>query len=105
MPNLNADLVARIVELAHAVTGRGAASDNNELARAIDELNDEDQIELVALMWVGRGTFTPDEWDEAMETAANERVHATSEYLMGSPHLADHLESGAEAMNLAEAVE
>ncbi len=39
-----------------------------ELVSFINGLNEEEQINLVALAWVGRGTYDIDEWDEARST-------------------------------------
>ena len=36
-----------------------------ELIAYINELNEDEQVALVALAWLGRGTFDLDEWDEA----------------------------------------
>ena len=44
-----------------------------ELAGFIEALNDDEQANLVALAWVGRGTFEKEEFDEAVETARSER--------------------------------
>ena len=40
-----------------------------EIAGFIDALNDDEQANLVALAWIGRGTFEAEELDEAVETA------------------------------------
>lgn len=72
-----------------------------ELAGFIDTLNEDEQVNLVALAWVGRGTFTADEFAEAVETARNERVNATSAYLLGMPLLADYLEEGLEKLGIS----
>lgn len=69
-----------------------------ELAGFINALNDDEQAHLVALMWIGRGTFEPEELDEAVDTAKSERVTATSRYLLGVPLLADYLEEGLEKL-------
>ncbi|KAB2942833.1 MAG: DUF3775 domain-containing protein [Hyphomicrobium sp.] len=69
-----------------------------ELAGFIDRMNYDEQANLVALMWVGRGTYEKDEFDEAVDTARAERVNATSNYLLGIPLLADYLEEGLEKM-------
>jgi hypothetical protein len=45
-----------------------------ELAGFINRLNVDEQVHLVALAWVGRGTFSTDEFDEAVQTAR----HATN---------------------------
>lgn len=90
------DTVAEIIILAR------------ELDRAMPEfrafvggLPSDQQAELVALMWVGRGTFDPEDWEEAVRTATNEATSPTASYLMGSPHLADHLENGLDALGIA----
>ena len=69
-----------------------------ELVAFIDGLNDDEQAHLVALTWVGRGTFEPEEFDEAVETARNEKIVSTAEYLLGIPLLADYLEEGLEKL-------
>ena len=68
-----------------------------ELADAIRGLNPDQQIALVALAWVGRGTYDLDDWYEALDTARNEHSKRTAEYLMGLPLLGDYLEEGLAA--------
>jgi len=65
-----------------------------ELRSFIDALTEDEQIDLVALTWLGRGDGTIDEWD-ALRTEAT-RLHnkRTAAYLLGKPMLADHLEEG-----------
>ncbi|MFN3868239.1 MAG: DUF3775 domain-containing protein [Hyphomicrobiaceae bacterium] len=70
----------------------------DEIAGFIDALNDDEQAELVALCWIGRGTFEPEDFAEAVETARNERVNSVASYLLGVPLLADFLEEGLEKM-------
>jgi hypothetical protein len=65
-----------------------------ELADAIRGLNEEEQINLVALAWVGRGTYDISEWNTALETARSEHNGRTARYLMGLPLLGDYLEEG-----------
>ena len=72
-----------------------------ELAGFIDTLNDDEQAHLVALTWIGRRTFAPEELDEAVETARDERVSGTSQYLLGIPLLADYLEEGLERLGIS----
>ncbi len=69
-----------------------------EIVGFIDALNDDEQVNLVALAWVGRGTFEPEELDEAVETARNEQINSTASYLLGLPLLADYLEEGLEKL-------
>ncbi|MBB4210597.1 hypothetical protein CCR85_12760 [Rhodothalassium salexigens] len=68
------------------------------LEAAIDDMSEEQQAQLVALVWIGRGTFEPEEWDDAVRTAREEAIHSTSEYLMGTPLLADQLVNGLDAL-------
>jgi hypothetical protein len=65
-----------------------------ELLGAIRGLNDEERLRLVALAWLGRGTFEIGEWREAVETARTEHSRRTAEYLLGLPLLGDYLEDG-----------
>jgi hypothetical protein len=69
-----------------------------ELAGFIDRMNYDEQANLVALMWVGRGTYEKEEFEEAVDTARSERINATSNYLLGIPLLADYLEEGLEKL-------
>jgi hypothetical protein len=64
----------------------------DELTAFIDDLNEDQQVDLVALAWVGRGDFTIDEWAEAQEAARQARSGPTSAYLLGQPLLPDYLE-------------
>jgi len=72
-----------------------------ELASFIDALNDDEQPNLVAIAWVGRGTFEPEEFADAVETARAETTNATSRYLLGIPLLANFLEEGLEKMGFS----
>jgi hypothetical protein len=65
-----------------------------ELLGAIRGLNDEERTRLVALAWLGRGTYSLDEWKEAVETAKSEHSRRTAEYLLSLPLLGDYLEDG-----------
>lgn len=69
-----------------------------EIAGFVDALNDDEQAALVALAWIGRGTFEPEELADAMETARAEKMNATASYLLGLPLLADYLEEGLEKL-------
>jgi hypothetical protein len=72
-----------------------------ELREFIADLNVDEQVSLVALMWVGRGTYEPEDWDEAVDTARSERVNKTENYLLGVPMLSDYLEEGLEKMGVS----
>lgn len=69
-----------------------------ELRGLIDRMDEEEAAALVAIMWIGRGTFMSAEAEEAYQTALTEASTPTADYLIGTPHLADNLESGLEAL-------
>lgn len=69
-----------------------------ELTSLISALNEDETAELVALMWLGRGDYTLDEWNQALQDA-KERASAreslpVAEYLLGTPLLGDFLAEG-----------
>jgi Protein of unknown function (DUF3775) len=70
----------------------------SELKEFIRDLNEDEQASLVALAWVGRGSFAPDELDEAIATARAERTNRTEDYLLGMPLLPDYLEEGLDRL-------
>jgi hypothetical protein len=72
-----------------------------ELVAAIDELNEDEQTELVALVWLGRGDYTGEDWEEALKEARRERTTPTSAYLTGTPLLADYLEEGLTELGMS----
>ena len=72
-----------------------------ELRNFIADLNVDEQVSLVALMWVGRGTYEPEDWEEAVDTARSERVNKTETYLLGVPMLSDYLEEGLDRMGVS----
>jgi hypothetical protein len=65
-----------------------------ELVGAINSLNDEERARLVALAWVGRGTYDLGEWWDAIATAKSEHGKRTAQYLLSLPLLGDYLEDG-----------
>jgi len=65
-----------------------------ELKEAIDDLEPDQQVSLVALMWLGRGDYELDEWDAALEYAAEARTASSADYLIATPLLADYLLEG-----------
>lgn len=95
MLNISTRKVAQVILMA-----RELERAEGELRAFIDRLGEDEQAELVALMWIGRGSFEPEELREAIETAANEATTPTADYLLGSPHLPDHLESALDALGI-----
>ena len=71
-----------------------------ELAEFIRSMDEDEQIALVALAWLGRGTYDLSDWREALNEARAQHNKRTAEYLMGLPLLGDYLEEGLAAFGL-----
>lgn len=69
-----------------------------EVVAGIEDLEPDQQAELVALMWIGRGDMEPEEWDEAVALAAERSEGNTAQYLLRHPHVADHLDEGVDRL-------
>lgn len=65
-----------------------------ELRGFIDALTEDEQIDLVALTWLGRGDGGVEDWEQLRDEAARAHNRRTAAYLLGMPLLADHLEEG-----------
>lgn len=68
-----------------------------ELRELIDDLNDDEAIDLIALVWIGRGDFGIGELGEARELARERHQGSSSRYLMGIPTLAEYVAEGLAA--------
>jgi hypothetical protein len=68
-----------------------------ELRSFIQDLSDEEQVDLVALMWLGRGDGGIENWSELRLEAGRARNERTAEYLLGTPLVSDYVE---EALSL-----
>jgi len=69
-----------------------------ELREAIDDLNEDEVIDLIALTWLGRGDFTREEWQEGRALARERHRPHSADYLMGIPTLGDFIEEGLAAL-------
>jgi hypothetical protein len=65
-----------------------------ELRTAIDGLNEDEIVDLIALAWLGRGDFGKAEWEAARTLAGERHRRHSAAYLMGMPALGDYLEEG-----------
>ena len=71
-----------------------------EITGFIDALTVDEQIDLVALMRLGRGDGTIEEWNELRREAAEGRNGRTAGYLLGEPMLGDLLAEGLDEFGL-----
>ncbi len=92
---ISADKIAEVIILARELDRA-----ENEFDGFVNQLTDDEKVALVAVFWVGRGSFEAEDYAEAVTTAAHEATTPTATYLKGSPHLADHLEAGMDALGL-----
>ena len=67
-------------------------TDRSELSGFIRGLNIDEQIDLVALTWLGRGDGDLENWRDLRAEAARAHNKRTASYLIGTPMLADYLE-------------
>jgi hypothetical protein len=72
-----------------------------ELSAAIDALNEDELIDLIALAWVGRGDFGREEWAEARALADQRHRRHSATYLVGMPSLGDYLEEGLAVLGIS----
>ena len=70
---------------------RGTDAIEEELRSLIDDLDEEAQIDLVALMWLGRDD---DDWGAMRTLAKQEHTSHTADYLLGTPLVSDYLMGG-----------
>ncbi len=72
-----------------------------ELVEFIGAMDVDEQAELVALLWVGRGDYDKDEWENAVALARERGDTPTARYLLGTPLLGDLLQEGLAAFDLS----
>jgi hypothetical protein len=65
-----------------------------ELTSFINALSEDEQIDLVALAWLGRDDYEASDWASVRDEAARAHNRRTARYLLGMPMLADFLEEG-----------
>jgi hypothetical protein len=94
--NATDDMMADILE-----DGKDDAT-LQELMEFIRSLDVDEQIDLVALAWIGRGTYEAAELEQALAEARRAHNSRTAEYLIGLPMLGDYLEEGLNAVEELE---
>jgi len=63
-----------------------------EVRATVDDLDPDQQAEIVALMWLGRGDYDLEEWDMAVADSLDFVQSNPTEYLFSHPFVADYLE-------------
>jgi hypothetical protein len=72
-----------------------------ELRSFLVAQSDDELRQLLALVWIGRGDFDGDDWDDVLSQVEDVREKHTVDYLIGTPLLADYLEEGLAAIGLS----
>lgn len=72
-----------------------------EISAAIFGMSEDEQIDLVTLVWLGRGDGTIGDWPDLRAEAARAHNKRTAAYLLGIPLLPDYLEEGLAAFGLS----
>ncbi len=67
-----------------------------EFRAVVEDLSPQEQQQVVALLWLGRGDYEMDEWDDAVAYAADAWTPTTADYLIAHPLLAEYLTTGLE---------
>lgn len=68
-----------------------------ELTTFVDSMSEDEQIDLVALAWLGRGDGSIGDWADLRQQAAEAHNQRTAAYLLGIPLLPDYLEEALAA--------
>lgn len=66
----------------------------DELMTMLAGLNEDEQLDLIALTWVGRGDFGIEEWERAREEASAMSDKHIPLYLLETPLFSDYLAEG-----------
>ena len=125
---ISTDKVCEFIEAAREVAGkvsstagdRTTTGDDSELETLVDEpgqdfyehddrrremvefiagLNVEEQTDLLALIWLGRGDYDISEWDDALAEAEARIAARDPDYMIGDASLPQYLGDGLEAFD------
>jgi hypothetical protein len=72
-----------------------------ELRAALEDLNEDEIIEVLALAWLGRGDYAAAEWKEALDAARATHDDRAVAYLLETPNLGDLVEEGLAELGLS----
>jgi len=75
------------------LTVAGVSATEAELIGFIDAMDHDEKNAITAMMWIGRGDFEAEDWQSAVAEAEARRTGSVSRYLLGTPRLADYLET------------
>lgn len=67
-----------------------------EVSSVIEELDFDQQVDLLTLMYIGRGDYESNEWSKAHKEARLNLAPHLTKYLLAKPQIAEYLEKGLE---------
>ncbi len=72
-----------------------------ELRSLIADMSDDEQIDLVAMAWLGRGDAGVEGWQELRSEAARAHNRRTATYLLAMPLLPTYLQEAMDALDMS----
>ncbi len=81
-----------------ALAGHESNTFLDEFRALVGDLEPDQQMEVVALLWLGRGDYTAEEWEQAVLDARDAWNPRTADYLIAHPMLADQIEEGLQLL-------
>ncbi|WP_374572106.1 DUF3775 domain-containing protein [Phenylobacterium sp.] len=63
-----------------------------ELSEAVNDLNEDERLDLIALSWIGRGDYTFDDWAAARDDARRIPRSEAARYVLQHPLFSEDLE-------------
>ena len=72
-----------------------------EIRGFLEILNEDEAIELLALVWMGEGDYDVEEWSEAVEDARDNPDERRPDAFLNIPLLGDYLEEGLAELGLS----
>lgn len=72
-----------------------------EIQKIIEDLEPDQKVDLLALMYVGREDYDMEDWEGARKEARNNMAPRLAEYLFAKPMIADYLERALGQLGLS----
>jgi hypothetical protein len=72
-----------------------------EIREFFDALNEEEYRNILSLLWLGRGDYGKEEWEDILAEAQALGAEHGPDDLIGTPLLAEHLEEGLNLLGYA----
>ena len=69
-----------------------------EVKQTIEDLNIDEKVDLLSLMYIGRGDFVEKDWSSAHKEARNNLPPDLTAHLFSKPTIAYYLEKGLESL-------